>query len=161
MSKRFERLEVLRVILSSHNLGSHEDILQELKRNGSEVTQAALARDLNRLRATKVSTPDGYKYILPENPQYRRTIKPDAVPDFLRQTGFNSIDFSGNMAVIHTRPGYAAGLAYDIDSRHLNTVAGTLAGDDTILVVMRENHTRQEFTDDLATAIPAIKSVVL
>ena len=94
MSKRFERLEVLRVILSSHNLGSHEDILQELKRNGIEVTQATLSRDLNRLRATKVSTPDGYKYILPENPQYRRTIKPDAVPDFLRQTGFNSIDFS-------------------------------------------------------------------
>ena len=69
MSKRFERLEVLRVILSSHNLGSHEDILQELKRNGIEVTQATLSRDLNRLRATKVSTPDGYKYILPENPQ--------------------------------------------------------------------------------------------
>lgn len=88
-------------------------------------------------------------------------MKPDVVPQYLRNTGFSSINFSGNMAILHTRPGYAAGLASDIDSHHLSSVAGTIAGDDTILVIISENASRQEFTDELATVIPAVKSVVL
>ena len=104
---------------------------------------------------------EGYRYILPESPLYRRTVKPEIVPEYLRNTGFLSIDFSGNLAVLHTRPGYAAGLASDIDSHKLHTAVGTVAGDDTILVVMNETVERQEFIDELSTVIPAIKSIVL
>lgn len=125
------------------------------------VTQATLSRDLSKLHAAKVLSNNGYRYILPENPLYRRTMKPDVVPQYLRNTGFLSINFSGNMAILHTRPGYAAGLASDIDSNNLSTVAGSLAGDDTILIIINEGATRQEFTDELATIIPAVKSVVL
>lgn len=156
-----QRLEVLRVILSCSEMGSHEEILRQLAKNGWEVTQATLSRDLSKLHAAKVLGQDGYRYILPENPLYRRTVKPDVVPQYLRNTGFSSIAFSGNIAVLRTRPGYAAGLASDIDGHSLSTVAGTIAGDDTILVVISENATRQQFTDELATVIPAVKSVVL
>lgn len=162
MSKRMQRLEVLRVILASSEMGSHEEILRELARNGVEVTQGTLSRDLSKLHAAKVLNKEGgYRYILPENPFYRRTVKPDVVPQYLRNTGFSSIAFSGNIAVLHTRPGYAAGLASDIDARHLSTVAGTIAGDDTIMVVISEGTDRHQFTDELATVIPAVKSIVL
>ncbi len=161
MSNRMQRLEVLRVILASTEMGSHEEILKELARNGWVVTQATLSRDLSKLHAAKVLSNNGYRYILPENPLYRRTMKPDVVPQYLRNTGFLSINFSGNMAILHTRLGYAAGLASDIDSNNLSTVAGSLAGDDTILIIINEGATRQEFTDELATIIPAVKSVVL
>lgn len=161
MSNRMQRLEVLRVILASTEMGSHEAILKELARNGWVVTQATLSRDLSKLHAAKVLGTDGYRYILPENPLYRRTVKPDVVPQYLRNTGFLSISFSGNMAILHTQPGYAAGLASDIDGHNLSTIAGTIAVDDTILVIIEEKSTRQEFTDELATIIPAVKSVVL
>ena len=161
MSNRMQRLEVLRVILASSSMGSHEDILKELAQNGWNITQATLSRDLSKLHAAKVLGPEGYRYILPESPLYRRTVKPEIVPEYLRNTGFLSIDFSGNLAVLHTRPGYAAGLASDIDSHKLHTAVGTVAGDDTILVVMNETVERQEFIDELSTVIPAIKSIVL
>ncbi len=162
MSNRMQRLEVLRVILSgSTDVSSHEQILGELAKNGWNVTQATLSRDLTKLHAAKILTADGYRYILPESPMYHRTVRPDIVPQYLRNTGFLSIAFSGNMAVLKTRPGYAAGLASDIDSHKLPTVLGTIAGDDTILIIIQESATRQELTDELAGVIPALKSIVL
>lgn len=161
MSTRLERFEVLRVILSSSEKGSHEEILEELARNGIKVTQATLSRDLSRLNAMKVITPQGYRYVLPDNPLYNRTIDPKVVPEYLRNTGFERLEFSGNIAVMHTRPGYASGLASDIDAHHLDSVIGTVAGDDTILIVMSERVERQTFVDELATVVPAIKSVML
>ena len=162
MTNRTQRLDVLRVILSgSNDLGSHEEILKELARNGCKVTQATLSRDLCKLHAAKVLTADGYRYILPESPMYNRTIKPDVVPQYLRNSGFLSIAFSGHMAVLKTRPGYAAGLASDIDAHRLQSVLGTIAGDDTILVIIREESSRQELTDELAQVIPALRSIVL
>lgn len=157
-----KRMEVLRVILGSTNtLSSHEQILDELAKNGCIVTQATLSRDLNKMHATKVLTADGYRYVLPENPMYHRTVKTDIVPQYLRNSGFLSIAFSGHMAVLKTRPGYAGGLASDIDAHKLQTVIGTIAGDDTILIVIREDATRQQLTDELAQVIPALRSIVL
>ena len=161
MRKSFERLEVLRVILSSHNLGSHEDILQELKRNGIEVTQATLSRDLTKLHAVKTLDRNGYRYVLPQSTLYSHVVEPKIIPEFLRNSGFTQITFSGSLAVLHTRSGYAAGLASDIDSHHWPSVAGTIAGDDTILLVTSEGSTRQQLIDELATIIPAVKSVLL
>ncbi len=156
-----ERLEVLRVILAGRAMGSHEEIMAEMERNGCPVTQATLSRDLRTLNAAKVTDKDGYRYVLPESPNYRHKVEPELVPEYLRNTGFLSIVFSGNIAVIRTRAGYAAGLATDIDARKLPSIAGTVAGTDTILAVLAEGATRQECVDDLATVVPAVKSVML
>lgn len=161
MKKRNERLDLLRVILSSREMCCQEDILRELQRGGVEVTQATLSRDLRTLKASKVLNQKGYRYVLPETPGYHRTVAPDIVPEYLRNTGFLTIRFSGSIAMLHTRPGYAGGLASDIDGSELESVAGTIAGDDTILVVIDEGFTRQEFIDELASVIPAVKSIVL
>ena len=62
---------------------------------------------------------------------------------------------------MHTRPGYASSLASDIDSHHPDTVLGTIAGDDTILIILREGADRDLFLNQLAEIIPAIKSVLV
>ncbi len=161
MKERYDRLETLRIILSRGETGSQESILRQLSRHGFDVTQATLSRDLRKLKAVKVPIPEGYRYILPEHPNYQRATSPATMSDFLRSTGFESIDFSGNLAVIHTRPGYAGGLASDIDAHRLPSLIGTIAGDDTILLIMAVGAGRQDVVDDLAEVIPAIKSVML
>ena len=159
---RSGRLETLRAILSAKENGTQEDLLQELQQAGHHVTQATLSRDLRALKATKILSPTGYCYILPDHPLYKRTTTPGTVPEYLQvRSGFISIDFSGHLAVIRTRSGYASGLAADIDGKNPTTVLGTVAGDDTILVILREEVERQAFIDEVATIIPAVKSVLL
>ncbi len=161
MKERFDRLETLRIILARGEAGSQESILRQLSRHGFDVTQATLSRDLHKLKAVKVPTQGGYRYILPEHPHYQRSTSPSTISGFLRNTGFESLDFSRNLAIVHTRPGYAGGLASDIDARRPDSVIGTIAGDDTILIVMAEGIERQQFIDDLAEVIPAIKAIML
>ncbi len=160
MKNRHNRLATLRLILEGRQANTQECILQELARNGFEVTQATLSRDLRQLKAAKVLGPEGKRYVLPENPQYVRPAKSQVVAEFLNNSGFGSIVFSGNLAVVHTRPGYAAALASDIDAHELPEVAGTVAGDDTVLVIIAEGVERQAFIDALAAVIPAVKSVL-
>lgn len=161
MKERINRLQVLRMILTNTESGNQEAILNELRRQGYDVTQATLSRDLRKLKAIKVQGKNGYMYILPNNPLYRRTVSSNSVSEFMRNSGFQAIDFSGNLAVIHTRPGYAGGLASDIDAHHLQGVIGTIAGDDTILLVLAEGTDEQALVDELALFIPAVKSVHL
>lgn len=161
MKERSDRLETLRLILARGNIGSQESLLRQLTNHGFDVTQATLSRDLRKLKAVKVTGPEGFRYILPEHPSYQRRTTPATMADFLRSTGFERLDFSGNLAIIHTRPGYAGGLASDIDARTLPSIIGTIAGDDTILIIMAEGTERQRLVDDLATVIPSIKSVML
>ena len=159
--KRLDRIETLRYILTTQRVGGQNDILHELARHGFHVTQATLSRDLHRLKAVKIPTEEGFAYVLPDNPLYRRTNSPRAVPDYLRPAGFVSLDFSGNMAVMHTRPGYAGSMASEIDTHGLTGVIGTLAGDDTILIIMNETTPRQTVIDQLGELFPAVKSVML
>lgn len=159
MKLRDERMEILRIILARGESGNQDNILRELEQHGFKVTQATLSRDLRQLKAVKVPSANnnGYNYILPEHPHYRRSTKPSTMADYLVATGYRSTTFSGNLAIIHTNPGYAGGLASDIDGRHNPAIAGTVAGDDTILVIAAENVTRQQLIDALAESLPAIK----
>lgn len=159
MKSRNERMEVLRLILTNTEVGSQEALLQELEAEGYKVTQATLSRDLQKLKAAKVASATGYRYMLPENPLYRRRISAE-VPGFLRNTGFVGLEFSGNIALLRTRPGYAAGIATDIDEHNFASVVGTIAGDDTILVLIRENFDRTTVMSDLSEVLPAIKKLM-
>lgn len=159
MKSRNERMEVLRLILTNTEVGSQEALLQELEAEGYKVTQATLSRDLQKLKAAKVASATGYRYMLPENPLYRRRINAE-IPGFLRNTGFVGLEFSGNIAILRTRPGYAAGIATDIDEHNFDSIAGTLAGDDSVLVIVREGYDRNVVMADLAQILPAIKSMM-
>lgn len=150
-------MEALKMIISSKDLGSQEELLQALKEEGFLLTQATLSRDLKQLKVAKAARTDGkYVYVLPNDTMYKRVSK--ATPtEMLRVSGFVSINFSANIGVIKTRPGYASSLAYNIDNSDINEIIGTIAGDDTIIIVIKENASRQGIIDKLGDFIPDIK----
>ena len=139
MKIKNDRLEALRMIISSQQLGSQEELLAALQREGFKLTQATLSRDLKQLKVAKAATLRGnYVYVLPNDTMYKRVTTPRTLHEMMQVPGFLSIHFSGNMGVIKTRPGYASSIAYNIDNNHINEILGTIAGDDTIFIVIRE-----------------------
>ena len=117
MKNKRNRLSAIRSIIANETIGNQDQMLKRLQEQGFELTQATLSRDLKQLKISKVSTDDGnYKYVLPETPRQRNSNKNLTSHTNLPRQGFLSISFSGNIAVIKTRPGYANAIAYDIAS---------------------------------------------
>lgn len=127
------------MIISSKELGSQEDVLAELKREGFTLTQATLSRDFKQLKVAKAASMNGqYVYVLPNETMYKRVRKPMSATEMMQTPGFLSINFSGNIGVIRTRPGYASSIAYNLDNNNVPEILGTIAGDDTIFIVLKE-----------------------
>ncbi len=127
------------MIISSQQLGNQEEVLRALSDEGFNLTQATLSRDMKQLKVAKAASMNGkYVYVLPNETMYRRVAKPSTAREMLHTPGFVSMSFSGNMAVIKTRPGYASSIAYNIDNSDIPEILGTIAGDDTIFIVMKE-----------------------
>lgn len=142
MKNRKRRVELIVDLIKNHCISSQEELSKMLSENGYNVTQATLSRDLKMLKTTKVPTDRGtYMYILPDSNTIKDKMlasgQSNMTPQY--QAGFISLEFSGNMAVIKTRNGYATGLAYDIDMSRTPEIVGTIAGTDTIFAVMRDD----------------------
>ena len=117
MKEKNNRLEALRLIISSQQLGSQDELLNALQKEGFKLTQATLSRDLKQLKVAKAATMGGnYIYVLPNDTMYKRISTPGNIREMMQVPGFVSINFSGNMGVIKTRPGYASAIAWNIDS---------------------------------------------
>ena len=117
------------------NLSSQENLRKRLGTIGFEVTQATLYRDLKELHVVKTTGEDGeYKYAIMEE-----------VPGFQ----IASCDISGNLLVLHTDPGMAQAVAYRVDALRLSGILGTVAGDDTLLVVVAEGYDARKVRKDL------------
>ena len=158
MAQKNDRLETLRMLFSSQELCSQDDVLKALGKEGFHVTQATLSRDMKQLKVAKAAMANGkYIYVLPTETMYKRVQKPMTAREMLLTSGFMSISFSGNMGVIRTRPGYASSIAYNIDNARIDTILGTIAGDDTIFIVIDEKATAEEVKSSLVYVIPDIK----
>jgi transcriptional regulator of arginine metabolism len=119
-----------------------------LEHEGFRVTQATLSRDLKQLKVAKAATLHGkYVYVLPNETMYKRVLTPGNIREMMTTSGFISINFSGNMGVIRTRPGYASAIAWNIDSSDIPQILGSIAGDDTIFIVIREGVSHEEVTN--------------
>ena len=150
MKIKNNRLEALRLIISSQQLGSQDELLNALQKEGFKLTQATLSRDLKQLKVAKAATMGGnYVYVLPNETMYKRVSSPASVREMMRMSGFVSANFSGNIGVIKTRPGYASSIAWHIDNSDIPMILGTIAGDDTIFIVLKEGYTHQEVIDEL------------
>ncbi len=158
MKIKNNRLEALRLIISSQQLGSQEELLNALQKEGFKLTQATLSRDLKQLKVAKAATMNGnYVYVLPNESMYKRVQTPSSVREMMQIPGFMSIQFSGNMAVIKTRPGYASSIAWNIDNSNIKEVLGTIAGADTIFIVIKEGTPKEDIIDALRDVVPNIK----
>lgn len=159
MKIKTSRMEALKMLISSQELGSQEEVLQALAKEGYTVTQATLSRDLKQLKVAKATSMNGrYVYVLPNETMYKRVPNPRSAREMLMTSGFTSINFSGNMIVIKTRPGYASSIAYNIDNSDIPQILGTIAGDDTIFLVKKEGTREKDIIDLLAEIIPDIYS---
>lgn len=156
---RLNRITILRSLLNHYHLGSLEAIRDALSQEGIRISMGTLSADLTQLCVAKVHTPEGVRYVLPDNPLYRRTSGLEMLPTSFRGSGFRRLSFSGNLCVMHTQPGYAAAIASDIDAAELPVVLGTIAGNDTILIILAERTSQETAIDALATIVPAIKSL--
>ena len=151
-------MEALKMLISSMELGSQEEVLQALEREGFKLTQATLSRDLKQLKVAKAASMRGnYVYVLPNDTMYKRVSTPQSVREMMQVPGFMSINFSGNMGVIKTRPGYASSIAYNIDNHQINEIIGTIAGDDTIFIVIKEGISQDEVIAALSEVVPNMK----
>ena len=153
-----DRLDTLRMIISSREMGSQDELLTALQQEGFKLTQATLSRDLKQLKVAKAASMNGnYVYVLPNVTMYKRISTPVQIKEMMQVPGFRSIHFSGNMGVIKTRPGYASSIAYNIDNSNIPYILGTIAGDDTIFIVIREDASERDVVTALSSVVPDMK----
>ena len=158
MKNKYSRLSAIRVIVMGQRISSQDELLKQLLALGYECTQATLSRDLKELKVTKEVVAGGECiYLLPDSPLHPNAEIPYGVQV---SGGVVSVAFSANIAVVKTRVGYARGIAGDIDRCEFESVLGTVAGDDTILLVVREGYTRQDVLLQLERIIPEIKTLI-
>ncbi|HEY5509967.1 MAG TPA: ArgR family transcriptional regulator [Prolixibacteraceae bacterium] len=162
MKNKLERFELIRKIISSEVISNQDDLQLKLHSLGWEVTQATLSRDLKTLQVIKVSDSKlGYVYRLPSDdllhPQSNGS-NPSRL-NFLAD-GVLGIQFSANLGVIKTLPGFAPSTALAIDESGCEEIIGTIAGDDTILVVMRDGVGRNDVIKALINILPRLEEKV-
>ncbi len=147
------RLQVIRTIVGNCPFENQEELALELEKAGFSTTQTMLSRDLKQLRISKVRTRSGKSvYALPGVVYF----DPAKTREELNATRWQ-LQFSGNLAVLHTPPGHASLVAYEIDEHKSQLLLGTVAGDDTVIVVMAENAGREEVRAVLMEVVPQLK----
>lgn len=127
-----ERHTTILDVIREHRVGSQETLRKLLADRGIDVTQATLSRDLRELRLVKVPGAEGTHYTLPEEWETTPPLKSILPTVFLGAEG------TGNMLVVKTMTGGAQGAALAIDWEEWPEVLGTIAGVDTILVIIRD-----------------------
>jgi len=138
-------------IISTQNIETQEQLLAVLQEQGFRGTQATISRDIKELRIVKELTNLGaYRYTTSVNEvsgsfsAKLNTIFRECVIGF---------DYAQNIIVIRTLPGLASAAGSAIDAMNLNLVVGTLAGDDTVMVVMRDNNAAAAFCGEIRSLI--------
>ncbi len=134
-------------IISNRNVETQEQLLAQLQSEGFRSTQATISRDIKELRIVKELTSFG---------TYRYTAASDEVTgtfssklNTILRESINNIDYAQNLIVVRTLPGLASAAASAIDAMNLSVIVGTIAGDDTVMIVMRDNNAAAAFCGEI------------
>lgn len=131
-------------LIENNEVETQEQLADLLKKDGYDVTQATVSRDIRELRLTKVQTGDGrQKYRVMDHNDEELQDKYIKV----LQSGFVSMDKAGNMLVLRTVSGMAMAVAAALDALRLSQIIGCIAGDDTIFAAIRTEEDVQEVMD--------------
>lgn len=153
MENKSLRLVLITNIIQNEEVDSQDRLLQILISKGCSVTQATLSRDLKLLKVFKRPTSDGrYLYTLQNGSAEKVPVQKSASS----LDGFISIEFSGNLAVIKTVPAFAQPISQAIDDLHVPSIISTIAGNDTILVVVRNGFTPKNVSQSLLHYFPEL-----
>lgn len=154
-TSRSARLAAIRKIVATTSVDSQETLTALLRHEGFTATQGTLSRDLKRLGIGKAPLPDGgYTYVL-AGEEIASATDSTFVQDFTR--GFLSLDFSWHLGLMRTLPGHANSVAAALDHMKIAEVLGTIAGDDTILIVPKNGVSPARLVRALSARIPGFK----
>jgi len=142
MNKSFRQGQILRIIRNKE-IYTQEELAKELGSVGIQATQVTLSRDIRDLGLVK--TPEGYRHLTAEDSGPKLA---DVIDEFMQD-----IRVAQNLVVVRTSPGNANSLAVAIDKEEMDEVVGTVAGDDTILVITPDTTTAAEFRQKLLELI--------
>lgn len=153
-----KRLDAIRSLLTDNTVQSQEELQSMLKDKGFIVTQATLSRDLRELHVVKVhDSRRGYKYELPSEAAPAAPLRPVTfTPECIK-----TVEFSGSRAVIKTFPGFADAVASVIDENIRSGIMGTIAGDDTVLIILREPVRIHDVLATMAFYLPGIENKLI
>jgi len=141
------RQEKLLELISRYEIDTQDELIALLREHGYDVTQATVSRDIRELKIAKMTTGKGtYRYVLPKHQ-----------PDTASGMRFSSalidsiinVDHAGNLVVLKTYAGLAQAVAVGIDGMNLQTVLGCVAGDDTIMIVARDEDSAADIDDHI------------
>ena len=141
MTGKRERHAVILELVDGRPVATQEDLRRLLRQRGLEVTQSTLSRDVHELRLARVPTGEGVRYARADSGGGVNGGQPSLetlVPQLV-----TSLDGVSELLVVRTPPGSAQTIARAIDGEHLGDILGTIAGDDTILIVCRSVAARE------------------
>lgn len=134
-------------LITDNEIETQEELAYMLKRDGYNVTQATVSRDIRELKLTKIPTEAGkQKYIILQSPKADMKEKYERV---LRD-GFISVDCANNIVVVKTIAGMAMAVAAAIDGMNFKGIIGSIAGDDTVMCVVKTNELAKETMEKIA-----------
>lgn len=146
-NKKQVRREAILRLISENSIGTQKDLVEALSNAGLEVTQATLSRDIRDLKLVKTTRSDGtYSYQLPGKEGNHHA---SAKVYSLFASSVIRIETALNQVVIHTYTGMAQAVCAALDGFHWSNVLGTIAGDDTILVITRSEEAAKEVQANL------------
>lgn len=155
VKKKPARLSAIRSLLQKNDIRTQDELLALLESRGFELTQATLSRDMKSLNVVRVLKSGSYCYKIPTESPARY------LPSHSKAScAVFSLALSGNLAVVKTLPGYASivGALIDNDCKY-DGILGTVAGDDTLLVVLKEGVTPEELDEAVSPIIPEILNI--
>ena len=154
MNSKTQRLSIIRKIIRSEFISSQEELIARLEECGVQVTQSTLSRDLKFMQVAKVPNKEkGYVYVLPNSTLADHQISTN-ITDNITQ-----IAFSGNLCVITTKPGYASAISVPIDSKGIPEILGSIAGDNNIILVLREDYSKSKLMAELTMLFPSLANL--
>lgn len=138
-------------IISTRNVETQEQLLESLREAGYHSTQATISRDIKELRIVKELTSMGtYRYT---TSQGEVTGSFSSRLNTIFRECVTGLDYAQNIVVIHTLPGLASAAGSAIDAMNLSVILGCLAGDDTVMVVMRDNNAAAAFCGEIKNLV--------
>lgn len=143
--KRARQAEILKII-QSVDVETQEQLLDELKARGFASTQATISRDIKELRLVKEMSGGGYRYVVSER---KGMVDSDVRLRNIFKEGVVSVDLAQNIVVVRTMPGLASAACSALDSMDIPGMVGSLAGDDTGILIMRDNASAEQFNREV------------
>lgn len=155
MNQKTQRFATIRKIIRNELISSQEELIARLRECGVEITQSTLSRDLKYMNVAKVPHKDkGYIYVLPN------TVQHDANVSSNISDNITSLTFSGNLGILKTKSGYASAISVPIDNLDSPDILGTIAGDNTVLLILREDANRGQIIEALVRIFPMMSNIL-